>query len=166
MPLSKVHLHPSWKPPSNTNSPQSLFFPLDWAAQSSQPIFIEVMLQPCGQLSVSLQDLFQKVHIFLLLDRALQVGSHRSRGGQSSPLTCRELLMLPRLKLAFWAASTRYWIVFSFSSTSTPKSFSSQSILHLACTYAWVSPARMQDSAIALVEFHRVFTGSSLKLDC
>ena len=35
-------------------------------------------------------------------------------------------LMQPRIWLAFWAVSTHFWVMLSFSSTSTPKSFSSE----------------------------------------
>ena len=41
------------------------------------------------------------------------------------------LLMQYRIKLAFWAMGANWWMMLSFSSTSTPKSFSSAGLLSI-----------------------------------
>ncbi|KAK4812205.1 hypothetical protein QYF61_009097 [Mycteria americana] len=64
------------------------------------------VLQPSDHLHSPPLDLLQQVHVLMLgapeLDAVLQ----------------------PRIRLAFWAADAHCWVMLSFSSTSTPKSFS------------------------------------------
>ena len=62
------------------------------------------------------------------LDAALQGGL--SRAEQRGRIPSLDLLLTlldtqPRTRVAFWAASTRCWLMWSFSSPSTPKSFPS-----------------------------------------
>ncbi|KAK4831337.1 hypothetical protein QYF61_017468 [Mycteria americana] len=78
------------------------------------------------------------------------------------------LLMQPRIWLAFWAASAHCWLMLSFSSTNTPKSFSSgraalnpfsaQPVFVLG-----IAPTHVQDLALGPVELHEVRTGPPLK---
>ena len=48
------------------------------------------------------------------------------------------ILMQPRVQLAFWDAKTHCWLIFSFLSTNTPKSFSTEllSIYSLPILYS------------------------------
>ena len=57
------------------------------------------------------------------------MGPHKSRveGDNHLPLPAgHPFLMQPRTQLAFWAASAHYRLMSSFSSTGTPKSFSTE----------------------------------------
>ena len=76
------------------------------------------------------------------------------------------LLMQPRIRLAFWAASTCCWVMLSFSSTS-------KVLLSKAALYPFVpqpvlivgvSMTHVQDPAVGLVELHEVHMGLLLKL--
>ncbi|KAK4824302.1 hypothetical protein QYF61_013047, partial [Mycteria americana] len=72
----------------------------------------------------------------------------------------------PRIRLAFWAASTHCGLTSNFSSTSTPKSFctgllsihSFPSLLTLG-----IALTQVQDLALGLVELHGVRMGPLLK---
>jgi len=74
------------------------------------------------------------------------------------------LLMEPRIRLAFWAASAHGRLASRFSSTSTPKSFSSGllSIPH-PVLIPGVALTQMQDPALGLAEPHEIHTGPLLK---
>ncbi|KAK4808555.1 hypothetical protein QYF61_009858 [Mycteria americana] len=82
--------------------------------QLSQPVLVGEVLQPSDHFCGPPLDPLQQLHVLLVLrapelDAVLQLWSHQSR---------------PRIPLAFWAASTHCRLTSSFSSISTPKSFS------------------------------------------
>lgn len=113
------------------------------------------MLQPFDYLHGPPQDLLQQLHILLTLgapglDAVLQMGPHELtiEGNNPLPLSLLAipLMMQPRIPLAFWAASTHWWLVLSFSSTRTPKAFSAASI------YVWVYFSSVQNLALRFVE--------------
>jgi len=76
--------------------------------------------------------LLQRIDVFPVLrapelDAGLQAGSHESRVEGQNYLTQpadRPSFDAARIRLAFWAASAHSCLMSSFSSTSTPKSFS------------------------------------------
>ena len=104
----------------------------DEQAQNPQPFFIGEVFQPFDLLYCTLLDLLQQLHIFLVLqtpglDVILQVGPHKSRVGGtiiSLSLLTSPLLLQPRIPLDIQAANTYCWLMSSFSSIRTPKSFS------------------------------------------
>jgi len=64
-----------------------------------------------------------------------------TRAEQSGRITSLNLLDMllfvqPRIELAFWAVSIFRWLMFSFSSTSTPKSFSA-GLLSIPSSLKW-----------------------------
>ncbi|PKU40783.1 testosterone 17-beta-dehydrogenase 3-like [Limosa lapponica baueri] len=69
------------------------------------------------------------------------------------------------MQLAFWAASAHCRLMLSFSSTNTPKSFSSGllSSHSLPNFVPGIATSQMQDLALDLVELHAVCTSLSLK---
>ena len=76
------------------------------------------------------------------------------------------LLMQPRIQLAFWPVSAHCWLIVSFPSTDTPKSFSTGllSIHSLASVSVFgIALNHVQDPALGLVESHEVSTGPPLQ---
>jgi len=76
------------------------------------------------------------------------------------------LLMQPRIQLAFWAASAHCRLMLSFSSTSTPKSFSGLLSSHSPPSlYLCLGLPRptLQDPALGLVELYVVHAGPPLQ---
>lgn len=66
-------------------------------------------------------------HVFSVLripelDGVLQAGSHQ-HGAEGQNLLPIFLWIQPRIQLALWAAGTHCWLMSSFSSSSSPKSF-------------------------------------------
>ncbi|KAK4813652.1 hypothetical protein QYF61_014951 [Mycteria americana] len=144
--------------------------------QLSQPVFIGEVLQASDHLGGPPLDSLQQVQVLLMLgapelDAVLQVGSPKSgvEGENHLPrLLVTLLLMRPRRRLAFWAASTRCQVMLSFTSANTPESFSAGLLsLHSPPSlYLCLGlPQPMwQDLALGLVELHEVLTGPPLKL--
>jgi len=105
------------------------------------------------------------------LDIVVQMGSHQNRiEGRitSLDLLATLLLMQPKIWWIFWAASTHCQLMASFSSTSTPKSFSSGLLSipssALPVLILGVAPTQVQDPALGLVEPHEVHVGPFLRL--
>jgi len=96
--------------------------------QLSQPFFVRDVLQPSEHLHGPPLDLLQHLHIFPKLvapglDAVLQMESHKDRAEGDNPLpqpAATPLLMQPNTLLAFWAASTHFWLMSGFLSTRTP----------------------------------------------
>lgn len=106
-------------------------------AEQCWPFFVGEVLKPSGHLCDLLLDLLQQVHVlFVLGPRAEYITTDGSLMTVqcSLALLVMLLLMRPRIQLAFRTTSTHHWPLFSFSSTSTSKSFSSQWILCPAYT--------------------------------
>ncbi|KAK4829642.1 hypothetical protein QYF61_005935 [Mycteria americana] len=101
--------------------------------QLSQPFSIGEVFQPSDHLHGPPLDSLQQLHVLLVLrapelDAALQGGLTRAEQRGRIPslaLLATLLWMQPRIRLAFWAASAHCQVMLSFSSTNTPKSFSS-----------------------------------------
>jgi len=101
--------------------------------QLPQPVFVGEVLQPSEHLCGPSLDLLLLLHIFPVLrapglDAVLQMGPHEGRAEADNPtlsLLPTPLLKQPRVLLAFWAASARCKVMVSFSTASTPMSFSS-----------------------------------------
>lgn len=75
------------------------------------------------------------------------------------------LLMYPDIQMTFWPSSVHCCLVSNFSSTSTPKSFStelnpfiSQSVLIFG-----IALTQVQDCALGLIELHEACKGLLLK---
>ena len=118
--------------------------------QLSQPFLTGEVLQPSDHFCGPPLDPLQQVDLFPGLqswtqDSRLGLTRAEQRGRITSPdLLAILLLMQPRIWLAFWAVSTHCWVMMSFSSTSTPKSFSSRLLsihsplsLHLCLGLPW-----------------------------
>ena len=76
------------------------------------------------------------------------------------------LLMQSSVQLAFWAVSAHCWLMPSFSSTSTPKSFSA-GLLSIPSSPVLILGAaltQVQDLALGLVELHEIPTVPPLQL--
>ena len=58
-----------------------------------------------------------------------EVSEKLGSGGQATALLATPLLILPRILLSFWDARAHCWLMLSFSSTRTPKSFSAGLLL-------------------------------------
>jgi len=119
--------------------------------QLSQTGPIGEVFQPSDHLRGPPLDPLQQVHVLLVLgapdlDAGLQVGSHQGGVEWQNHLPCpaaKLLLVQPRILLAFWAASTRWWCMSSFSSTSTPhpsRQGCSQSLHPPACIHTRSCP--------------------------
>ena len=105
-------------------SPQRLLQAMQ--TQLPQLVFTREVLQASDHLHGPRQDLLQQQYVFLVmevpsLDTVLQLGPHKGKAERDNhlPLPCWS-----RILLAFWATSAHCWVMLSFSSTRTPKSFS------------------------------------------
>ena len=75
------------------------------------------------------------------LNTVFQPGSHKGRVERANYLlhpTVITFLMEPRILLTFWAASTRCWLMLSFSSTMTRKPFSAGLLSRSPGTSAYI----------------------------
>ena len=87
------------------------------------------------------------------------------RGSTTSlDLLAMLLVMQPRTRLAFWAASAHGQLMSHLSPTSTPKSFFTRllSIPHSVLKLG-IAPTQVQDLALGLVELHEVHMGPLLQ---
>jgi len=73
------------------------------------------------------------------------------------------LLMQPRMRLAFCAASAHCCLTSSFSSSNTPKTILAGMLL-TSVLIAEIASIPVHDPALGLVELHEVHTGPLLRL--
>ena len=145
-------------------SPQSLLS--SWLnSPSSQPVLGEVF-HPLGHFCGLPLDALQQLHVSPVLrtphvDAVLQVRPHQCRAeGQdhSLVLLATLLCMQPRIQLAFWAVRSHCWLMFIFSSTSTPSSFFGRAVLH-----AYISQI-MLIVGVAIIQVQDLALGSCMQL--
>ena len=130
-------------------SPQRLLQAMQ--AQLPQLVFTREVLHASDHLHGPRQDLLQQQYVFLVmevpsLDTVLQLGPHKGKAERDNhlPLPCWS-----RILLAFWATSAHCWVMLSFSSTRTPKSFSTG--LH-----SWSSSPSLYTSCTNLLRVHSI----------
>ena len=112
---------------SKLNKPNSLNLSSQKRCSSPLIFFVAVLWAHSKQLLILI------VPVFPGLDAVVQMGSHeyREEGDNHPPLpSATPLLVQPRTQLTSQAASTHCWLMSSFLSTRTPKSFSARLLDH------------------------------------